>query len=91
MHVGESCILDVVAAAEAAYDEPDELFNEEGIPIEPFHLKREREEGYFDAEGNYVEYALQDDDDEWLSSLAGHNLLFETIQHPCYALLSSSC
>lgn len=25
-------------------------FNDAGIPIEPFHLKREREEGYFDAE-----------------------------------------
>jgi hypothetical protein len=27
-----------------------QLFTEDGIPIEPFHLKREREEGYFDAE-----------------------------------------
>lgn len=27
-----------------------QLFNEGGIPIEPFHLRAEREEGYFDAE-----------------------------------------
>lgn len=26
------------------------MFNEEGIPIEPFHLRAEREAGYFDAE-----------------------------------------
>ena len=28
----------------------------EGVTIEPFNLKQEREEGYFDADGNYVEY-----------------------------------
>lgn len=48
---GEGSILDDVAAAEAAYDEPDELITEDGIPIEPFNLRREREEGYFDADG----------------------------------------
>lgn len=62
-----------VAAAEAGYDEPEELWTEDGIPIEPFHLKREREEGYFDADGNYIEYALKDDDDAWLASLAGEH------------------
>jgi hypothetical protein len=35
---------------------------EDGITIEPFNLNQEREEGYFDAEGNYVEYRLNDDD-----------------------------
>jgi hypothetical protein len=25
-----------------------ELFNDAGLPFEPFHLKREREEGFFD-------------------------------------------
>ncbi|CAI5495306.1 unnamed protein product [Closterium sp. Naga37s-1] len=29
---------------------------EEGEAMEPFNLQHEREEGYFDAEGNYVEY-----------------------------------
>lgn len=35
---------------------------EDGITIEPFNLNQEREEGYFDAEGNYVEYRLNEDD-----------------------------
>lgn len=35
---------------------------EDGITIEPFNLNQEREEGYFDAEGNYVEYRLNDDE-----------------------------
>ena len=29
---------------------------EEKEEMEPFNLSKEREEGYFDAEGNYVEY-----------------------------------
>lgn len=31
-------------------------FENDGILIEPFNLKHEREEGYFDADGNFVEY-----------------------------------
>lgn len=31
-------------------------FEDDGIRLEPFNLKQEREEGYFDADGNYVEY-----------------------------------
>lgn len=34
-----------------------EDFVEDGIQIEPFNLNKEREEGYFDADGNFVEYA----------------------------------
>jgi hypothetical protein len=34
---------------------------EDGIEIEPFNLNQEREEGYFDAEGNYVEYRNDDE------------------------------
>lgn len=29
----------------------------DGVQIEPFNLEREREEGYFDADMNFVEYA----------------------------------
>ncbi|RWW07671.1 hypothetical protein GW17_00028933 [Ensete ventricosum] len=36
-------------------------FEDDGIPIEPFNLKQEREEGYFDANGNFVEYARQNE------------------------------
>lgn len=32
-------------------------FVEDGIQIEPFNLNKEREEGYFDENGNFVEYA----------------------------------
>lgn len=34
----------------------NETFVEEGVQIDPFNLDKEREEGYFDANGNYVEY-----------------------------------
>ncbi len=41
------------------------------IPLEPFNLMSEREEGFFDAQGNYVEYALTDalQSDPWLQSV----------------------
>jgi hypothetical protein len=45
-----------------------QLFNDSGIPIEPFHLRRERESGYFDAAGNYVPYP-EDLEDDWLKEL----------------------
>lgn len=34
----------------------NETFINDGIQIEPFNLAKEREEGYFDESGNYVEY-----------------------------------
>lgn len=34
----------------------NETFTDDGVWIEPFNLSKEREEGYFDASGNYVEY-----------------------------------
>lgn len=57
---------DDVVAAEV---EGDTARVEDGITIEPFNLNQEREEGYFDAEGNYVEYRLNDDDkDAWFET-----------------------
>ena len=47
-----------------------QAFNEAGVAFEPFHLKKEREEGYFDADGNYIQYKLDDVKDAWLDSLA---------------------
>lgn len=47
-----------------------QAFNEAGIAFEPFHLKQEREEGYFDADGNYIQYKLDEVKDAWLDSLA---------------------
>ncbi|XP_074577678.1 uncharacterized protein LOC141834126 [Curcuma longa] len=44
-------------------------FEDDGIQIEPFNLKQEREEGYFDDNGNFVEYAKQNEiKDAWLDS-----------------------
>lgn len=34
----------------------DDDFVQDGIQIEPFNLKQEREEGYFDADMNFVEF-----------------------------------
>eukprot|EP00897_Mesotaenium_endlicherianum_P004125 jgi/Mesen1/3740/ME000204S03002 len=62
----ETSLLDDVAGAEEEFEGPDD--EGEGN-IEPFNLTKEREEGYFDAEGNYVEYRLDNDDtDAWLDS-----------------------
>lgn len=34
---------------------------DDGIRLEPFNLEQEREEGYFDENGNFVEYARGND------------------------------
>lgn len=47
-----------------------QAFNEAGVAFEPFHLKKEREEGYFDPDGNYIQYKLDEVKDAWLDSLA---------------------
>lgn len=44
------------------FDSQDnENFVEDGIQIEPFNLNKEREEGYFDADGNFVEYVNENE------------------------------
>ncbi|CAK7356986.1 unnamed protein product [Dovyalis caffra] len=56
-------------AAEVAYEE-NENFIEDGIQIDPFNLDKEREEGYFDADGNFVEYINRNEiKDAWLDSV----------------------
>jgi hypothetical protein len=39
----------------------DANFIDDGIEIEPFNLDQEREEGYFDDNGNFVEFARGND------------------------------
>lgn len=69
-----------MAAAEVNYDENAEL-EDEGILIEPFNLKQEREEGYFDASGNYVEYVNKNEiKDAWLDSVVVDMAYSEKIQ-----------
>lgn len=54
-------------------EEEDELqrFTEDGVPIEPFNMRAERNSGYFDADGNYIEFREQEDTDAWLETLPG--------------------
>lgn len=55
--------------AEERYDQPQETHNEAGDLVEPFHLKREREEGLIDPEGFYIQFGDRKDEDAWLESL----------------------
>lgn len=61
--------LSRISAAEVQYQE-NESFVDDGIQLEPFNLSREREEGYFDEAGNFVEYVPEKEEkDAWLDSL----------------------
>ncbi|KAL0033686.1 hypothetical protein WJX77_000584 [Trebouxia sp. C0004] len=73
--IEDTSILEDLAEAEEVYDKPDQAFNEAGVAFEPFHLKKEREEGYFDADGNYIQYKLDEVKDAWLDSLAEGDFL----------------
>ncbi|KAL8521106.1 hypothetical protein ACS0TY_011595 [Phlomoides rotata] len=65
---GYSGFVPDVKAVEVKYQD-DEALQEEG-PLEPFNLDKEREEGYFDENGNYVEYMNQNEiKDAWLDSV----------------------
>ncbi|KAH8514639.1 hypothetical protein H0E87_007459 [Populus deltoides] len=69
---GFSGDINDASAAEVAYEE-NENFVEDGIQIEPFNLEKEREEGYFDADGNFVEYINENEiKDAWLDSVQVH-------------------
>ncbi|CAN6478211.1 unnamed protein product [Victoria cruziana] len=59
-----------IASAEVDYEDEENL-DDEGVPMEPFNLKKEREEGYFDSEGNFVEYRADKDEikDAWIDSV----------------------
>ncbi|XP_031491660.1 SUPPRESSOR OF ABI3-5 [Nymphaea colorata] len=59
-----------IASAEVDYEDEENL-DDEGVPIEPFNLNKEREEGYFDSAGNFVEYRVEKDEikDAWIDSV----------------------
>lgn len=42
---------------------------DEGVPITPFNLKEEMEEGHFDSEGNYFIKKEKDIRDNWLDNI----------------------
>ena len=51
------------------------LAEDDGQKLEPFNMAAEREEGYFDEEGHYVERGPEDggDKDAWLTSGEGES------------------
>lgn len=42
---------------------------DEGVPITPFNLHEEMQEGHFDAEGNYFIKKEKDIRDNWLDNI----------------------
>lgn len=70
LNARDTSVLDDIGEAEEEYEEDEENLEDDGIKIEPFNLKQEREEGYFDSEGNYVEYGNGNEiKDAWLDSV----------------------
>ncbi|GKV11151.1 hypothetical protein SLEP1_g22430 [Rubroshorea leprosula] len=68
-----------ITTAEVAYED-NENFVEDGIQMEPFNLNKEREEGYFDEGGNFVEYVNEDDlKDAWLDSVEAESKVAGTV------------
>ncbi|GMP39025.1 hypothetical protein CsSME_00010030 [Camellia sinensis var. sinensis] len=62
-------MLHDISAAEVRYED-NETFVHDGVQIEPFNLEKEREEGYFDEQGNFVEYIHENEiKDAWLDSV----------------------
>ncbi|KAG9131106.1 hypothetical protein Leryth_024616 [Lithospermum erythrorhizon] len=65
-----SDVLDDISRAELLDYKDNETFVDDDIQLEPFNLAKEREEGYFDADGNYVEYVRENEvKDAWLDSV----------------------
>lgn len=61
-------LMENITDAEAEYEAWNQHWKDSGVPLEPFNLRRERETGYFDEEGNYVAYR-EEADDAWLATL----------------------
>ncbi|GFP98695.1 cd2 antigen cytoplasmic tail-binding protein 2 [Phtheirospermum japonicum] len=69
LNVENTDLVPDVRKAEVQYKDND-TFDEEGVAMEPFNLEKEREDGYFDENGNYVEYANKNEiKDAWLDSV----------------------
>ncbi|KAF2915928.1 uncharacterized protein [Oryza sativa Japonica Group] len=69
-----------VRGFEVRYEDSANLVDD-GIRLEPFNLEQEREEGYFDENGNFVEYARGNDiKDAWLDSVEVDTKYAEKVQ-----------
>ncbi len=80
-------------------EEALELEEDDGIKLEPFNLAQERQEGFFDDEGHYVEKRDKEEEeaekDAWFSSTKGEGTLSHgTSSHarmaPCYCRTSEA-
>eukprot|EP00744_Colponema_vietnamica_P019757 GILI01027987.1.p1 GENE.GILI01027987.1~~GILI01027987.1.p1 ORF type:complete len:361 (-),score=85.00 GILI01027987.1:56-1138(-) len=59
--------------------DPEEGFTETGFRIEPFNMKREMEQGYFDEFGTYHEKRNEDDvTDPWLEEVDAGRISFKS-------------
>eukprot|EP00884_Botryococcus_braunii_P004182 jgi/Botrbrau1/13765/Bobra.0056s0021.1 len=64
---GETDFVEDVRDVEEDFRDEEE---DNEVPLEPFNLQRERQEGYFDEGGHYVENKKDNDEDQdpWLTS-----------------------
>ncbi|KAL3617272.1 hypothetical protein CASFOL_038817 [Castilleja foliolosa] len=60
LNVENTDLVPSIRKAEVQYKD-NETFVEEGVAMEPFNLEKEREDGYFDENGNYVEYVTKNE------------------------------
>ncbi len=71
-----------IQRAEEGYEIRKEVEKEHGIALEAFNLVEERERGYFDKEGNYVEKAPEEEEgeeeDAWLADGQDKDIVDDT-------------
>ncbi|OCT64549.1 hypothetical protein XELAEV_18045648mg [Xenopus laevis] len=66
---GRSAKYDILAPEDVEGQENATLDSEGGVPITPFNLKEEMEEGHFDSEGNYFLRKEDQIRDHWLDNI----------------------
>lgn len=59
----------MTSAVEGEEDDGDDQYNEAGEAMEPFNLREEREEGFFDMNGNFIWRKQSQEPDAWLAGL----------------------
>ena len=68
---------------------------DDGMKLEPFNLAQERQEGFFDESGHYVEHKPDDEDDKdaWLGSEDGeqHQPLISAHERSLALFLQQQC
>eukprot|EP00741_Cyanophora_paradoxa_P021068 tig00021332_g20336.t1 len=74
----DAAALKMMTEVEGEEEGPDDaakkMQSDWDVPLEPFNLKREKKEGYFDEDGNYVEHRLKKDvRDAWLEEVEGED------------------